>query len=114
MATDGQEYKNLHDRIEAATISIFDFPYPFYDINKKITFETKFLYHFFNKEIAFETVGLWKMYLRNTLNEIMPYYNDLYKTVNIDYNFLNDINLTESYTKTANLQKMTAEITTVQ
>lgn len=43
------------------------------------SFERDFVYHFYNCELGQETYGLWKLSLRNKLNEIMPYYNKMYE-----------------------------------
>lgn len=40
----------------------------------------KILKHYYTREIGLETVGLWKLKLETKLNEIMPYYNELYRT----------------------------------
>ena len=50
-------------------------------------------------EIGFETAELFKFYLNQKMNEIMPYYNELYKVQKklIDENLLlNNVNLTET------------------
>ncbi len=52
--------------------------YPIFDENYRNTLNKKILYHYYEDEIAFETAGLFKFYLNNKLNEIMPYYNNLY------------------------------------
>lgn len=50
------------------------------------------------EEIGFETVGLWKLFLENRLNEIMPYYNQLYLTTVKDYDYMIDVDWTEERT----------------
>lgn len=50
----------------------------------------KILKHYYTREIGFETVGLWKLKLNTKLNEIMPYYVNLYKTVEKEYDWLRD------------------------
>ena len=42
-------------------------------------------------------MGLWKLRLCNKLNEIMPYYNQLYKSQLIEFNPLYDVDLTRDY-----------------
>lgn len=91
----------------------FDFglsSYPIFDEAYRETLNTKILNHYYLNEIGFETPELFKFYLNNKLNEIMPYFNTLYKkqTTLID-GFDNNINLTEklerqseSNTKTEN------------
>ena len=65
---------------------IFDFNYPIYDESYRSILETKILKHFYTREIGLETVGLWKLKLNTKMNEIMPYYNQLYKSALLEFN----------------------------
>lgn len=65
--------------ISASRAKIFDFSYPIYESGHKPELETKILKHYYTREIGAETVGLWKLWLNDTLNLIMPKYNKLYK-----------------------------------
>lgn len=82
----------------------FDFElneYPIFDENYRNVLNQKILYHYYENEIGFETAPLFRFYLKNKLNEIMPYYNELYKAQKqiIDNNLLlNNTNITESLT----------------
>lgn len=79
----------------------FDFQmtqYPIFDENYRNTLNHNILYHYYENEIGFETAPLFRLYLNQKLNEIMPYYNELYKAQKkmIDENLLlNNVNLTE-------------------
>lgn len=79
----------------------FDFKmdsYPIFDENYRDTLNQNILYHYYENEIGFETAPLFRFYLNQKLNEIMPYYNELYKVQKklIDENLLlNNVNLTE-------------------
>lgn len=79
----------------------FDFQmtqYPLFDENYRNTLNHNILYHYYENEIGFETAPLFRLYLNQKLNEIMPYYNELYKAQKklIDENLLlNNVNLTE-------------------
>lgn len=79
----------------------FDFQmtdYPIFDENYRETLNHNILYHYYENEIGFETAPLFRLYLNQRLNEIMPYYNELYKVQKklIDDNLLlNNVNLTE-------------------
>lgn len=79
----------------------FDFQmtnYPIFDENYRETLNHNILYHYYENEIGFETAPLFRLYLNQRLNEIMPYYNELYKAQKklIDENLLlNNVNLTE-------------------
>ena len=60
--------------------NLFDFPYNLYDNDLKPWFEEKFKQHFMFYEIGFETIGQFKQRLMSTLNDIFPYYKQLYET----------------------------------
>ena len=80
----------------------FDFKmtsYPIFDENYRETLNHNILYHYYENEIGFETAPLFRLYLNQRLNEIMPKYNELYKAQKklIDENLLlNNVNLTET------------------
>ena len=50
----------------------------------------KILKHFYTREIGAETAGLWKLWLNQRMTEIMPYYNQLYKSTLLEFNPLYD------------------------
>lgn len=84
--------------IAAAIPSVFDFDFPIFDENYRTVLETKILKHYYTREIGLETVGLWKLKLDTKLNEIMPFYNQLYKSELIEFNPLYDVDLTRDHT----------------
>ena len=53
--------------------------YPIYDESHRVELNSKICDHFYMREIGAETVPMFKLFLRRTMNEIMPYYNELYK-----------------------------------
>lgn len=61
---------------------LFNFEYDFYTDNNEIKkkFEEKFIDRYRFNEIGFETVARFKHYLKTTLNEIAPYYKQLYES----------------------------------
>ena len=90
----------------------FDFKmtsYPIFDENYRETLNHNILYHYYENEIGFETASLFRLYLNQKLNEIMPYYNELYKTQKeiINNKLLNNVNLTESLQRTNNTDTTT-------
>ena len=76
---------------------VFNFDFPIFDEAYRPILEKKILRHYYTREIGDETVGLWKLRLCNKLNEIMPYYNQLYKSQLIEFNPLYDVDLTRDY-----------------
>ena len=61
-------------------------------LNKKI------INHFMFREIGFETPQLFKFKLNTLMDEIMPYYNQLYESEDLEYNPLYNIELVEEFT----------------
>lgn len=84
--------------IAAAIPSVFDFDFPIFDESYRNVLETKILKHYYTREIGLETVGLWKLKLDTKLNEIMPFYNQLYKSELIEFNPMYDVDLTRDHT----------------
>ena len=86
---------------EDKNFELFDFPYNLYNNELKPWFEEKFFEHFMFYEIGFDTIGMFKQRLMSKLNDIYPYYRDLYETEirskNIDFMLNKD--LKESYVR---------------
>ena len=87
-------YNDVEQVIKNCLPKVFDFRFPIFDENYRQVLETKILRHYYTREIGLETVGLWKLKLNTKLNEIMPYYNKLYKSELIDFNPLYDVDIT--------------------
>ena len=88
-------YEDVNSIISNSRESIFDFPYPIFDDAYKSVIETKILKHYYTREIGEETYGLWKLRLDTRLNEIMPYYNQLYESTLLEFDPLANVNLTK-------------------
>lgn len=80
--------------------NIFDFPYPFYDEEKRVEFERNFIRHFYFREIGSETIDRFKVYLQDKFMTALPYYNELFKAAQIEYSILDNYKLVEDYTIT--------------
>ena len=96
----------------------FDFQmtnYPIFNENYREILNNNILHHYYENEIGFETAPLFRFYLNQKLNEIMPYYNELYKVQKKlidDKLLLNNVNLTEELkgsntTKTSSVSQST-------
>ena len=96
MYTEEMEGLPITDRIKASLPRIFDFDFPMYSEEHRTSLERKIIMHYFNKEIGAETFGLWKFWLEERLNLIMPKYIEIYKTTNFDY--LKTFSENETYT----------------
>lgn len=90
-------YLGVNDVINAALPKVFNFDFPIFDETYRPILEKKILKHYYTREIGLETVGLWKLFLDTKLNEIMPYYNQLYKSELISFNPLYDVDLTRDH-----------------
>ena len=86
---------------EDENFKLFDFPYNLYNNDLKAWFEEKFFQHFMFYEIGFDTIGMFKQRLMSKLNDIYPYYKQLYeteiRTKGIDFMLNKD--LKESYVR---------------
>lgn len=83
-------------------LKIFNFTYEFYDNTKKADFEQKFINHFYFREIGVETVGRFQHYLKCKCDEVLPFYNMLFRTALIDYEKTINYKLTETYERDVN------------
>lgn len=72
--------------------------YPIFDETYRSVLNKKLIDHYYFREIGFETAELFKRFLNRSMNEIMPYYNQLYESVNVfkEKNPFEDKNITES------------------
>lgn len=74
----------LADNIEAnwpliySDIGLND--YPIFQEAYRETLNNKIIRHYYTREIGAETVGRWKMFVRDAMFLIMPYYNQLYES----------------------------------
>lgn len=93
------ELGDVEEIISKARPKIFDFDYTLFDPAYKTVLETKILRHFYMREIGFETAGLWRLKLRTKLIEILPYYNQLYRSELLEFNPLYDVDLQTEHTK---------------
>lgn len=89
-------YDEVDKIVEAAAPYIFE-NYPIFDGDYRLALNKKILRHYYTREICAETVGLWKLWLNNKMNEIMPLYNELYKTTVLEFNPLYDVDYKREY-----------------
>lgn len=106
-----QGYISVNKIIEKALPSVFDFSFPIFDEKYRSVLETKILKHYYTREIGLESVGLWKLKLETKLNEIMPFYNQLYKSELLEFNPFYDVDLTRDHklNKTENTKQTGTE-----
>lgn len=89
-------YPQIAQLVEDSRSKIFDFEYPIFDENYRGVLETKIIKHFFTREICEETYGMWKFRLDTKMNEVMPYFNQLYESSALKINPLYNLNYTRT------------------
>lgn len=91
------DYSNVDLVLRSAEPKIFDFDYPIFDENYRHVLNTKILKHYYINEIGLETYALWKLRLNTKMNEIMPYFNQLYRSELYTFNPLYDVDITREH-----------------
>lgn len=79
------------DIIQNALPFVFDFDFPFYDETKRQELETKIIKNYYFRQICCVDVEEWKLRVSNKLNQIMPYYNELYDSKKYLIDILDDV-----------------------
>ena len=96
---------NVDSILDRCWNKVFNFDFPIFDENYRQVLCRKILKHYYTREIAHETVGRWKLALNTKLNEIMPYYNQLYKSELLEFNPFYDVDITRSREGTGTRKK---------
>lgn len=94
--------REIDNQIKIANRTIFDFDYPIFDNNYKEELELKIIRHYYMREIGAETFGLWQLYLCDKMNEIMPYYNQLYTSTLLKLEPLINLSTSNAETESEN------------
>lgn len=87
-------FDEIDSVIDIAIPLVFSFDFPIFDEAYRNVLCKKILMHYYTREIGAETVGLWKLWLRDRMNEIMPYYNRLYESEKIKFDPMIDTEVT--------------------
>lgn len=69
---------------EGFNFGLTDLDYPIYDETYRSNLNDKILKHYWNYEIGQETESMFRFSLNRKMNEIMPYYNQLYKSEQLE------------------------------
>lgn len=88
---------------------IFTSNITFFDESYRSLLCKKILKRYYTREIGCETVGLWKLWMNERLESIMPYYNQLYKSELIEFNPMYDVDLATRHEKENAEARHTAE-----
>lgn len=89
-------FNNVDSVLNNSWDEIFTTQCTFFDDTYRSILCKKILKHYYMREIGAETVGLWKLWMNTKLEEIMPYYNQLYESALIDFDPMNNMSLTKS------------------
>ena len=76
---------------------IFTTGVKFFDEDYRKIICSKILKHFYLREIGAETYGVWQLWMNTKLEEIMPYYNQMYESCNLKFNPFHDVDLTRTH-----------------
>ena len=90
--TESSGYDSVDDILDNVANQVMP-DYPIFDENYRLTLNKKILSHYYTREICAETVGLWKLWLGNRMREIMPYYNQLYRSELLKFNPLYNVDI---------------------
>lgn len=96
---ESEGYHNINDILNACWNKTFDSNVEIFDENYRALLCKKILKHYYTREIGAETVGLWKFWMNRRFEEIMPYYNQLYKSALLEFNPLYDVDLTTRHNR---------------
>ena len=91
-------YNDVNEIVNTAYPKIFDSSLQFYNDETKVRLLPKILLHYYTKEIGFETVGLWKLKLNQKMREILPYYNQLYASEDLEYDPFKNVDNIHTHT----------------
>lgn len=90
---------NVDDIVSKSWNKIFTSKAVFFDEEYRSVLCQKILKHYYLREIGSETVGIWKLWINTRLEEIMPFYNQLYKSALIEFNPLYDVDLKRTHNR---------------
>ena len=95
------------------SVDIWDFDYPsYYEGDEKKAFERKFIDHYYFRQIGQETVGRWLHFFRSRIREIMPYYIQMYRSVEIMEGIsdpFGNVDITETFKQTTSGQQQSED-----
>jgi hypothetical protein len=97
---EGGDLDELGSTEVAAICGLAD--YPLTDSAKRAELNTKIVRHYFNQEIGRETIEMWRMAMSVKMAEIMPYYDELYKSLDIEFDPISTVDITTTTEGTTN------------
>src|SRR5690606_9817007 len=67
--------------------------YPIWKSEYREPLNQKIIDHYHNREIGVETIDMFTFALRRRMNEVMPYYNELYKSTELEFDPLSTVDI---------------------
>lgn len=90
---------NVDDIVSKSWNKIFTSKAVFFDEEYRSVLCQKILKHYYLREIGAETFGIWKLWMNTRLEEIMPFYNQLYESALIKFNPLYDVDIKRTHNR---------------
>lgn len=98
--TESKGCDNVDEVLENSWNKIFTTTCAFFDETYRSVLCKKILKHYYLREIGTETVGVWKLWMNTKLEEIMPYYNQLYRSALLEFDPLKDYSVERTHKRT--------------
>ena len=92
-------FNDIDTILDASWDKIFTTHCTIFDEQYRSVICKKILKHYYTREIGLETVGLWMLFMNRKLEEILPYYNQLYNSELIQFNPMHNMDLTKNRSK---------------
>lgn len=68
--------------------------YPVFDEDYRAVLNAKIIDRFLNREIGSESVEMFQLHMKRKMNEVMPYFNQLYESEKLEYNPISTMDIT--------------------
>ena len=104
--TESTGFNDIENVLNKSWYNIFS-DFPIFDEQYRAELCKKILRHYYTREICCETVGRWKLFLSDKMKNIMPYYNQLYKSELLKIEPLVSVNRSVSHEGNGNEGKTT-------
>lgn len=88
--TESKGASNVDTILNDSWDKIFTTQCTFFDPAYRAVLCKKILKHYYLREISSETVGIWMLWMNTKLEEIMPYYNQLYASALLEFDPFKD------------------------
>lgn len=98
--SESKGFGSVDEVLNSSWDKIFTSKVSFFDEEYRSVLCKKILKHYYLREICSEVVGIWKLWMNERLEMIMPYYNKLYESARLEFDPLKDVNYSRTYDKT--------------